>query len=246
MPLTVRPPRLGGNRRIGVFASRAPYRPNGIGLSSVELIAVRCEHGRPVLEIRGGDMVDGTPVFDIKPYVPASDSHPLARDPLAHAVSACAGQTAAGAGLTVDAEQGCAEAEASPHVGHGHAALEESPHMGHGHAPVSAPPHAPHDPTSADVSPCAAPSETSDRAAMGAPPPTEPDRVRVDMPPALAARLAAAAPVVVRILAQDPRPAYQDDPARVYGMRYDRWEIRFRVRDGVLSVLSVEVADPAR
>lgn len=69
---TVRPPRLGGNRRVGVFASRSPFRPNPIGLSVVELKGV---HGT-VLELAGGDFLDGTPVLDIKPYVPYADSIP--------------------------------------------------------------------------------------------------------------------------------------------------------------------------
>jgi tRNA-Thr(GGU) m(6)t(6)A37 methyltransferase TsaA len=71
---TVRPPRLGGNRRIGVFASRSPFRPNPIGLSAVALTAVRqTDHG-PILELTGVDLVDGTPVLDIKPYLPYSDA----------------------------------------------------------------------------------------------------------------------------------------------------------------------------
>lgn len=72
---TVRPPRLGGNTRLGVFATRSPFRPNGLGLSVVKLVSV--EPG-PVLRISGADMVDGTPIFDIKPYVPYSDSIPEA------------------------------------------------------------------------------------------------------------------------------------------------------------------------
>lgn len=72
---TVRPPRLGGNERVGVFASRAPYRPNSIGLSVVELVGVDRSHAEgPILELRGVDLVDGTPLLDVKPYVPFSDS----------------------------------------------------------------------------------------------------------------------------------------------------------------------------
>lgn len=73
---TVRPPRLGGNERVGVFASRAPYRPNPIGLSAVELLGIREEQGRLTIDIRGVDLLDGTPVLDIKPYVPYADAHP--------------------------------------------------------------------------------------------------------------------------------------------------------------------------
>ena len=71
----VRPPRLGGNREVGVFASRAPFRPNHLGMSVVALRAV-CPAGRPVLEVGGLDIIDGTPVFDIKPYVPYVDAVP--------------------------------------------------------------------------------------------------------------------------------------------------------------------------
>lgn len=73
---TVRPPRLGGNRRVGVFATRSPFRPNPIGLSSVRLL--RVDPG-PVLVVSGADLVDGTPILDIKPYIPYADSHPAAR-----------------------------------------------------------------------------------------------------------------------------------------------------------------------
>ena len=74
---TVRPPRLGGNRRMGVFATRSPYRPNSIGLSSVRLLSVEesAEEGL-VLLVEGVDLLDGTPIYDIKPYLPFTDSHP--------------------------------------------------------------------------------------------------------------------------------------------------------------------------
>jgi tRNA-Thr(GGU) m(6)t(6)A37 methyltransferase TsaA len=73
---TVRPPRLGGNRRMGVFASRSGFRPNPLGISVVELAALRFPENRAVLDIRGGDLLDGTPVVDIKPYLPYADSRP--------------------------------------------------------------------------------------------------------------------------------------------------------------------------
>lgn len=74
---TVRPPRLGGNKRMGVFATRSPFRPNPIGLSSVKLISVKktAEYGT-VLEVSGADLMDNTPIFDIKPYLAFTDSHP--------------------------------------------------------------------------------------------------------------------------------------------------------------------------
>jgi len=76
---TVRPPRLGGNERIGVFASRATFRPNGIGMSAVELKGVSQEKGQTWLDLGSVDLVDGTPIIDIKPYIPYSDSIPDAR-----------------------------------------------------------------------------------------------------------------------------------------------------------------------
>lgn len=76
---TVRPPILGGNTRVGVFATRSPFRPNSLGLSSVELVRVEYETEQgPVLHIKGADLMDGTPIFDIKPYLAYVDSHPEA------------------------------------------------------------------------------------------------------------------------------------------------------------------------
>ncbi len=83
---TVRPPRLGGNKRMGVFATRSPFRPNALGLSSVRLLEVRTSTpDGPVLHIAGADLKDGTPIFDIKPYLPYTDSHPDARSGFAPA-----------------------------------------------------------------------------------------------------------------------------------------------------------------
>lgn len=77
---TVRPPRLGGNKRMGVFATRSTFRPNPIGLSSVRLLRViEQSPDGPLLEVAGADLVDGTPIYDIKPYIPYSDSHPDAQ-----------------------------------------------------------------------------------------------------------------------------------------------------------------------
>lgn len=76
---TVRPPRLGGNQRLGVFASRSPFRPNSLGLSAVRLESVELHPALgPVLHVAGADLMDGTPIYDIKPYVPYADAHPQA------------------------------------------------------------------------------------------------------------------------------------------------------------------------
>ncbi|MBP5393758.1 MAG: tRNA (N6-threonylcarbamoyladenosine(37)-N6)-methyltransferase TrmO [Bacteroidaceae bacterium] len=76
---TVRPPRLGGNRRMGVFATRSPFRPNNIGLSSVRILGIELHTSEgPVIEVEGADLMDGTPIFDIKPYLAFTDSHPEA------------------------------------------------------------------------------------------------------------------------------------------------------------------------
>ena len=78
-PATVRPPRLGGNRRLGVFATRSPFRPNALGLSCVRLLGIeRDGELGAVLRIGGADLMDGTPIFDVKPYVPYADAHPEA------------------------------------------------------------------------------------------------------------------------------------------------------------------------
>ena len=76
---TVRPPKLGGNRRVGVFASRSPYRPNSLGLSAVKLIKADFSDSKAVLYVSGADLADGTPIYDVKPYILYSDSHPDAR-----------------------------------------------------------------------------------------------------------------------------------------------------------------------
>ena len=153
---TVRPPRLGGNQRMGVFATRSPFRPNPIGLSCVKLEGVELSTpDGPVLTVSGADLVDGTPILDIKPYVPYADCHP----------------EAAG-GFAGEAPEG---------------------------------------------------------------------RLAVDFPPDLLERVPAASrDALIGVLAQDPRPSYQNDPGRVYGFGFTGLEVRFRVGDGVLTVTGVE------
>ncbi len=148
---TVRPPRLGGNKRVGVFATRSPFRPNPIGLSCVRLL--RIEAG-PVLVIQGADLVDGTPILDIKPYLPYTDSHPEARSGFAPDAPATA--------LSVE----------------------------------------------------------------------DPDGVLAPLPADLREALC-------QSLAQDPRPHYQDDADRIYAMLFDRWEVRFCVKDNKLTIISL-------
>ena len=153
---TVRPPRLGGNQRMGVFATRSPFRPNPIGLSCVRLEGVELSTpDGPVLTVSGADLVDGTPILDIKPYVPYADCHP-------EAAGGFAGEAPAG-------------------------------------------------------------------------------RLAVDFPPDLLARVRPdSRDALIGVLAQDPRPSYQNDPGRVYGFGFAGLEVRFRVGDGVLTVTSVE------
>lgn len=152
---TVRPPRLGGNTRMGVFATRSPFRPNPIGLSSVKLdrVELHPELG-PLLHVSGADLLDGTPIFDIKPYLPYTDAHP----------DAASGFTAGYQGyhLTV---------EFPP------ALLEQVP--------------------------------PEDREAL------------------------------LGVLAQDPRPSYQEDPDRIYGMAFGQLDVKFRVAEGRLTVVAV-------
>ena len=153
---TVRPPRLGGNVRVGVFASRSPFRPNSIGLSCVELDHVDYEDPEgPVLVVRGADLMDRTPILDVKPYVPYADCHPEAAGGFTDAVAA--------------------------------------------------------------------------------------RTVQVIFPPELLQMVPEdKREALIGVLEQDPRPSYQDDPARIYGFSFAGREIRFRVTDGVLTVVSVE------
>ena len=152
---TVRPPRLGGNARMGVFATRSPFRPSPIGLSCVELVGVE-EHTPqgPVIYVAGADLMDGTPIYDIKPYIPFADSRPDAAE-----------------GYTAQ---------------------------------------------------------------------TRTYRLEVRCPEALRASLAPEQwEALAGVLAGDPRPSYQDDPARVYGMRFAGHEVRFTVAEGVLTVCGI-------
>lgn len=153
---TVRPPRLGGNRRLGVFATRSPFRPNPIGLSCVALEKVdfNAPDG-PVLHVRGADLVDGTPIFDIKPYVPYCDARPEAKGGFTDGLESAA--------LTVDIPP---------------ALLEK-------------------------------------------------------IPPSQREGLTAA-------LSADPRPRYQDDPARIYGLVFAGQNVRFRVAEGTVTVVEVD------
>ncbi len=153
---TVRPPRLGGNTRMGVFATRSPFRPNPIGLSSVRLERVE-EHPEygPVLRVRGADLMSGTPILDIKPYLPHVDSHPEARGGFAGRFKDY--------GLHVDIPPQW---------------LEMVP-------------------------------EGKREALKG-------------------------------ILANDPRPAYQKDPERIYGMSFAGLTVRFQVRGELLTVCEIQ------
>ena len=151
---TVRPPRLGGNVRMGVFATRSPFRPNGLGLSCVRLLALQKDpsHGTTLL-VSGADMVDGTPIYDIKPYLPYADSVP-------------------------DAVGGFA--------------------------------------------------------------PDEGRLLTVDFPEKLLSLIPEdKREGLLSVLAHDPRPQYQDDAARVYGMAFSDWDIHFRVENNTLSVTEV-------
>ena len=156
---TVRPPRLGGNRRVGVFASRSPFRPNPLGLSCVKLLRVEHTSDRgDVLIVSGCDMLDGTPVFDIKPYLPSAD-------------------------IRQDALGGYADAPASY-------------------------------------------------------------KLRVDFPPELLENIPERKrTALLEALADDPRPSYQNDPSRVYSMRYGSFDVRFTVKDGILCVTETEHKD---
>ena len=160
---TVRPPRLGGNTRVGVFATRSPYRPNPIGLTSVRLIRVEDTAEGLTLIVSGADLLNGTPIYDIKPYLAYSDSHP-------------------------DALGGFTDQPADYHL------------------PVEWTPEALAAVTRID----AARNENSLQKA------------------------------VEEILCENPRPAYQNDPNRVYGLEYDGFEIKFSVSQNVVLVKEVK------
>lgn len=158
---TVRPPRLGGNTRMGVFATRSPYRPNPLGLSSVRLIGI--ENGD--LIVSGADLLDGTPIYDIKPYLSFSDSHP-------------------------DAKNGFAE-ETKDYQLEVKWQVEDTTNIAE-----------------------------DKRYGLGLPRDTK--------------------DAITYILAQDPRPAYQDDPEREYKMDYDGYTITFSVNKQVVVVKKIE------
>ena len=153
----VRPPVLGGNEKVGVFATRSPFRPNNIGLSSVRLSSVEWESSRgPVIHVKGADLMDGTPIYDIKPYVVYADCHPDARSGF------------------VDERKW--------------------------------------------------------------------DKLRVEIPDTVKTYLLsqgltdAKLAVLEEVLAQDPRPHFQKNPDKVYGMPYEGLDVHFRVKEGVLIV----------
>ena len=159
---TVRPPRLGGNKRMGVFATRSPFRPNPIGLTSVKLLRVEeTKDNGLVLVVSGADLLDGTPIYDIKPYLAFSDSHPQAKS-------------------------GFAEA-------------------------------------------------------------TQDYRLQVQIAADLLQRISQQAcpwEALKEILSQDPRPAYQHDPDRVYHLDYDGWTVDFMVDNATVCIKNISKKHP--
>ena len=152
---TVRPPRLGGNTRMGVFATRSPFRPNNLGLSSVKLEKIEFDQELgPILHISGADLMNGTPIYDIKPYLPYADSHPDAKG-----------------GFTDHIRDYRLQVEFPEEL------IKEIP--------------------------------TGQREAL------------------------------LEVLANDPRPRYQNRPDKVYGLAYGHKDIHFQVRDDILTVCDV-------
>ncbi|MCF0222037.1 MAG: tRNA (N6-threonylcarbamoyladenosine(37)-N6)-methyltransferase TrmO [Fibrobacter sp.] len=157
---TVRPPRLGGNKRLGVFATRSSFRPNPVAMSCVKIEEIRLnvndgDYAGPEIVVSGADLMDGTPIVDIKPYLPYADSIPQA--------------------LGGFAEKACEKV------------------------------------------------------------------LQVDFPEALAAQVGNKLESLIEILEQDPRPAYQQNPERVYGFRFAGFEVKFRVQGSVLTVVDLIV-----
>ena len=152
---TVRPPRLGGNTRMGVFATRSPFRPNEIGLSCVKIIGIeQTDDYGTVIVVAGADLMDGTPIFDIKPYIPYSDCHPDATG-----------------GFTEDADSYLLDVEYSDEV-------------------IA--------------------------------------KVPVQKRPAL-----------LGVLSHDPRPSYHKDSDRIYGLTFSGYDVRFTVKDHILSIIEI-------
>lgn len=152
---TVRPPRLGGNKSMGVFATRSPFRPNGLGLSCVKISHIQWDSPEgPVIHVLGADLMDGTPIYDIKPYVVYADSFP-------------------------EAQSGFVDSIEKKQL------------------------------------------QVCDEKAL-----------LKKLPPQKAAALRA-------VLAQDPRPSYQDDAERIYGMAFAGFDVRFRVKDDRAFILEI-------
>lgn len=151
---TVRPPKLGGNKRIGVFASRSPFRPNRIGISCVKLIKTDFSHKGKVLFVTGADLMDGTPIIDIKPYLPYTDSRPDASN-----------------GFALDDISGKLEVKCSDEL------LSKIP---------------------------------------------------FDMVDGL-----------FETLKHDPRPSYQNDSERIYGMSYGNLQVKFKVENNILTIIEI-------
>ena len=152
---TVRPPRLGGNQRMGVFATRSPFRPNSLGLSCVRILSIeKTENQGSVIHVAGADLMDGTPIFDIKPYVPYSDCH----------IDAAGGFTASAGDFILAVN------------------------------------------ISDDLL----------------------SKVEADKRDAL-----------IGVLSHDPRPSYQKDSDRIYGLSFANYNIRFTVKDEILTVIEI-------
>lgn len=154
----IRPPRLGGNEYVGVFATRSPFRPNPLGLSCVRLTGIEETKDGPVLHVTGADLRNNTPIYDIKPYVPYADAHPEARE-----------------GFTTDTKDYSLKVQITE----------------------------------------------------------KEERILESVPEEFRKGL-------IQVLAQDPRPAYHDDPERIYGMKYAGHEIKFKVRENCAYLLSID------
>ena len=211
---TVRPPRLGGNERIGVFASRSPFRPNGLGLSSVRIESIeydgRDSDGKPlgpVINVLGADLMDGTPIYDIKPYVTYTDSHPEAAS-----------------GFVDEREWKPLKVEFSVPIPGASSVAE----------PVEAPDEAnaiKRTDGAMDGESCIDPdASTSSATGINSAPDNASGWTERDIE------------ALKEVLAQDPRPRYQNDPDKEYGMIFNNADIRFKVKDGILTVIGVKPA----
>ena len=235
---TVRPPRLGGNTRIGVFASRSPFRPNSLGMSAVRLQRIEFTADRgPVLHVVGADLLDGTPIYDIKPYIPYADCIPEASDGYTAGTKGHRLEVVFAPGVAPMSDSGVDALGENPAA----APMKDSSLAAHGEAPAAAPVKDSSLATHGEA-PEAAPVKDSSLATHGEAPeaaPVRDSRVAAHGENHDAAISAEELEQITQLLALDPRVSYDHDPDKVWGMAYSRWNVRFTVAGDTATVIEI-------